>query len=325
MTTCSTSAPATALSQRSNLLTKQPSDSAFIDFELSEFDYLLLSQFSAGTSSENVLGGTETGLWSNMSSAVPTPSPAGSFLTNDILDENSQIMEYLNTYQGNVFDLHELKGQVHSAIPANFLGPLEGLYPSYGYEGAAGTGYIAMDAPSILNINRSGTSTMNLPAGNAGNCVLDGPPPMIWPSFYTKHGWSGPFNGLYADIPFDAMPEYGTSTQQTLEESSLKFYDMLPPSVPYVKGSQLGFQLGEMGNSTNLSLTRPSRKRQRTQSPESIPQKELRIIHDELSMPPNFQANPDAHGRFAMNSDGNRKYLNGPKNPPPKRSRRCHK
>lgn len=55
----------------------------------------------------------------------------------------------------------------------------------------------------------------------------------------------------------------------------------------------------------------PSATASRASTP---PQNSLRFEHDELSMPSNFRANPNNHGRFRYHANGTREYLNAPSN-----------
>lgn len=124
-----------------------------------------------------------------------------------------------------------------------------------------------------------------------------------------------------------ATPWMGKSTNQLLEElhASKVYYNTLDDDVESVPVPQLTRSrssapssprtittpLTPIASTTSTASTlRSGIKRKQCSSSNNVPSRPVKIVHDELSMPANFQANPNNHARFKYHGDGTREYLN---------------
>lgn len=127
-----------------------------------------------------------------------------------------------------------------------------------------------------------------------------------------------PINGVHAPLALSiAHFDMSSSSKTNLMPATSQLRHGYAPSPQAVPNTY--------SKSTNMySETQSPPKRSRSSSPSARPppkrrkdwrkgsQATLRFVHDERSMPANFRANPDNHGRFQYTATGRRKYLNGP-------------
>lgn len=123
-----------------------------------------------------------------------------------------------------------------------------------------------------------------------------------------------------------ATPWEGKGTSQFIEElyASQAFYntsddDMRSTSVPGLTSSPSASSAQTIPTppttptTPTASLPRSCKKGKRRLSSYKAPLAPIKFVHDELSMPANFQANPNNHARFKYHDDGTREYLNLPR------------
>ncbi|EED24275.1 hypothetical protein TSTA_076430 [Talaromyces stipitatus ATCC 10500] len=208
-----------------------------------------------------------------------------------------------------------------SDIPTVGLEQPQGLNTSQGLQGALGVEAPAGNTSTISNISahdRHSTSnsaaqganvnipdvppTFNLVGENQGINIPMPPEPIIVPLSYLRPVYGGYINGTNVGNPTVPQPING---------------GVYAPSTT----RQAAF-------SNTHSENRSRRKRSRSSSPSARPEttrkrpRPIRFVHDELSMPANFRANPDNHGRFQYTATGRRRYLNGPEAVQERRRRR---
>ena len=143
-----------------------------------------------------------------------------------------------------------------------------------------------------------------------------------------NRGWIGtsqqvrqPIIGIRAPL---ALPNTHFNMSSSSETQSPKRHN--PPSARHTtlqrRGCERAPSPAAMVPSNTSSETQSPPKRSRSNSPSARPPSKrprvsrvkptIRFVHDERSMPVNFRANPDNHGRFQYTATGRRKYLNGP-------------
>jgi hypothetical protein len=184
---------------------------------------------------------------------------------------------------------------------------------------------------SAANIpSRNDHSALPRPTGNiAGVYTADEPHPSYLhvslstytPNILDKLPGSNQPLGL---TPW-ATPWEGKGTSQFLEELyvSQSFYntsddDIESAPVPGLTRSPASSAqtLPTTPTTPTTSTTSSPRSRQKSKrrlSSHKAPSPPIKFVHDELSMPANFQANPNAHARFKYHDDGTREYLNSPR------------
>lgn len=123
-----------------------------------------------------------------------------------------------------------------------------------------------------------------------------------------------------------ATPWEGKGTSQFIEKlyASQTFYntsddDIKSASVPGLTSSPSASSAQTIPTppstptTSTASLPRSRQKGKRRLSSYKAPSAPIKFVHDELSMPANFQANPNNHARFKYHDDGTREYLNLPR------------
>ncbi|CRG84876.1 hypothetical protein PISL3812_02056 [Talaromyces islandicus] len=123
-----------------------------------------------------------------------------------------------------------------------------------------------------------------------------------------------------------ATPWEGKSTNQFLEElyASQVFYNALDDDTKFVPVPELTRSSATSSPRTittppitpttsTVTTPRSGRKRKHRLSSSKTPSAPIKFVHDELSMPTNFRANPNNHARFKYHGDGTREYLNAPR------------
>lgn len=140
-------------------------------------------------------------------------------------------------------------------------------------------------------------------------------------------GWVGtsqqvrqPINGVHAPL---ALPNTHLKTSSSKTRSTKgPNTPPAPPTTPQPR--RCGQTPATMPNSNTSSETLSPPERSQSSSPSARPPPKrrkdwrkgpkatFRFVQDERSMPPNFRANPDNHGRFQYTATGRRKYLNAP-------------
>lgn len=290
-----------------DLMAQQPTDRTLFPCEYADFDDLLneISDWSPDITSEDDSAGVESSAGGIMQAANTFQS---SVTDHTLLSGTHMIREDSSAYQASPFEFQERGPHI---IGPNTSRHLNAPYSPWFQLGAASPEYINMNALGTTNIISAVPMMANCSVGNAGFHKSDESQTIMELPIYAGYGWGGSVNGPYIDNPGRLLLPKNISTQMTPEGMPANHTD--PPLVPLSRGVHPEVRSAEKGSETILSPTRPLKKRPRSPSSEPPPRNTLHIIHDERSMPRNFRANPEAHGRYAIYPDGTRKYLNAPK------------
>ncbi|OKL59984.1 hypothetical protein UA08_04636 [Talaromyces atroroseus] len=244
---------------------------------------------------------------------------------NNMSGESSQShhpMDGFNIGDATPFDFNALDFNAldFNMLDFDMLGQFDNIHPSFDIPEAASSIHAG------VNIHSNDTNTfpgshqvINVPVESTNIRIPKAPLPInAFPS-YLGSVRGGLANNSHVGINTPG----GRSTSQAPEDTNMMPLLVNPHQFSALQGISSADLLHGVGCQSRPQppSTGPNVKRQRRRSPSPpAPQNALQFVHDELSMPSDFRANPNNHARFKYHRDGTREYLNAPKK---RRKRRC--
>jgi hypothetical protein len=245
-------------------------------------------------------------------------------IAQDHSSGNSPSGESFQNHPGNDLDIGGAAPFDFNALDFDFLdfgalSQFDNIFTPFTLPEAASSIYAGVNVLGNDNNNFLGTPQgINPPVENPNIRIPETPLPINHFSSYLRSAQGGLVNNPYVDTPLNNTP--GGITRQVPGDISMMpmFYNPHPFSA--LQGSSSANLLPSVGCQPQPSPTGSNAKRRRRSASPPAPQNTFQFVHDERSMPPDFRANPNNHGRFKYHRDGTREYLNAPKN---RRKRRC--